>query len=186
MGFFQIGNYSIQHSYFSDESMLKIWPEDKSVPMSWKFSSGSRGSIFQPCFFNVTPFFFCSVNFPLQTASKQQVLWYILFRTLPYKSWHYKDPNRIRKKNQSCFKNSSFKCEQHNTEWYWWYLSKPQINCQSSVAQAGRNSTMGNEGNGKVLQVVNTPGSQLGQPDSWHMLDDAHHLTNTQDRDFRH
>lgn len=65
-------------------------------------------------------------------------------------------------------------------------LSKSQITWHISVAQAGRNTMMGNKGNSKVLQVVNTPGAQLGQSDSWHMLDDAHHLTNMQDRDFRH
>lgn len=78
-----------------------------------------------------------------------------------------------KKQNQSCLKNSSFQCKWHDTEWYWWCLGKPQIAWQSSGWQ---------EHHGRewpVLQGVNTPGSQLGQPDSWHMLDDAHHLTNT-------
>lgn len=82
-----------KHSYFSDESMLKIWPEDKSVPMSWKLSSGSGGR-FSSLVFSV---FFSVLYFFLQTASKQQLLWYILFCALPYKSWLYKDANHIRK-----------------------------------------------------------------------------------------
>lgn len=49
-----------KHSYFSDESMLKIWPEDKSVPMSWKLSSGSGGR-FSSLVFSM--FFFLSYIF---------------------------------------------------------------------------------------------------------------------------
>lgn len=95
VGFF-LSNIQLfyKHSYFSDESMLKIWPEDKSVPIVMEALKWIWGEILQPCFFNV---FFSVLYFFLQTASKQQLLWYILFCALPYKSWLYKDANHIRK-----------------------------------------------------------------------------------------
>lgn len=60
------------------------------------------------------------------------------------------------------------------------------MNWQSSMAQADRNAMNLNKGKCQVLHVVNAPGSQLGQPDSRHALGYVHHLTNTQERDFRH
>lgn len=54
------------------------------------------------------------------------------------------------------------------------------------MALADRNAVKPNKGQCTVLRVGNAPGSRLGQPDSRHALDDVHHLTNTQDRDFGH
>lgn len=85
-----------KHSYFSDEPMLKIWPEDKSVSMLWKLSSGSGGRYSSLVFSMLLPFL-SVLYFFLPTASKQPVLWHILFCALPYRSWHCKDANRIRK-----------------------------------------------------------------------------------------
>lgn len=91
--FFQICNYSINIPTFLMNQCSKFGQKTSQFPCHGS-SQVDLGEIFQPCFFNV---FFSVLYFFLQTASKQQLLWYILFCALPYKSWLYKDANHIRK-----------------------------------------------------------------------------------------